>query len=298
MKWSIVRAARLKSWFACALTLLPAFGQACDLNERKACEQRILALVAYRSEAIDYAFGDLSAALPDQVRIRFVGSKDPQHPLPTGTIAYDREQRTLFMSRSIADAKLPNPLRAAAGYWPFYEQQEARATFPVVEKIDDALWDAYLQEAATARGVTWDAQDCRSAYVEQRLPCEMVTSAIALVVKTRRLPIFNENRIDRIWPDDFTSFVRRNWHRGEPEYRDVQRYGGLLLVRPLIGEFGVPRVLAYLAQTPFQIEDNNLRVSAQTYQARARDALRVQSVDRVARAGGDSPSSFTVKGPE
>ena len=43
--------------------------------------------------------------------------------------------------------------------------------------------------------------------------------------------------------------------------------------RPLIGEFGVPRALAYLAQTPFQIEENNLRVSAQRYQDRARDAL-------------------------
>jgi hypothetical protein len=273
MKLSIVRASWLRSWFACTLTLLPAFGLACDMSDREACEQRIVDLVSYRSEAIEHAFGDLSAALPDQVRIEFVRSRDPEHPLPRGAIAYDPEERVLFMSRSFLGAKLPNPLKWAASYWPFYEQQEARETFPVVEAIDDALWNVYLQAAATARGVAWDAEDCRSAYVEKRLPCEMVMSAIAHVVKTRRLPIFNENRLDRVWPEDFSGFVERNWRRGESEYRDVQRYGGLLLVRPLIGEFGVPRALAYLAQTPFQIEENNLRVSAQRYQDRARDAL-------------------------
>ncbi len=72
----------------------------------------------------------------------------------------------------------------------------------------------------------------------------------------------------------------------------MQRYGGLLLVRPLIGEFGVPRALAYLVQTPFRIVDNNLRVSAQRYQDRARDALRIQGADWIARAPGDSPGGF------
>jgi hypothetical protein len=296
MKLSIVGAARLGSWFVCTLTLLPALGLACDVSQRKACEQRLVALVAYRTEAIEHAFGDLSPALPEQVRVKFVRSDDPQHPLPPRASAYDPEERVLFMSRSFLDAKLPNPLRWAASYWPFYEQPQARETFPVVEAIDDALWNAYLQ--AAARGVAGTAGDCHSPYVEQRLPCEMVTSAIAHFVKTRRLPIFNENRIDRVWPEDFSGFVERNWRRGDSEYRDVQTYGGLLLLRPLIGEFGVPRALAYLAQTPFRVEGNNLRVSAQRYQDRARDALRVQSVDWIARADGDSPSGFTVKGPE
>ena len=169
--------------------------------------------MAYRSEAIENAFGDLSAALPNQVRVEFVRSKDPDHPLPSGTIAYDPEERVLFMSRKVLDAKLPNPLRWAASYWPFYEQQQARETFPVVEAIDDALWNAFLQAAATARGVGGGAVDCRSPYVEKRLPCEMVTSAIAHIVKTRRLPLFNENRIDRLWPEDFAGFVERNWRR-------------------------------------------------------------------------------------
>ena len=298
MKWSIARASWLGSCFVGTLTLLPALGLACELSERKICEKRIVDLVSYRSEAIGRAFGDLSAALPGQVLIRFVSSHDPEHPLARDAIAYDPGERLLFMSRSFLSAKLPNPLRLAANYWPFYEEQQVRETFPVVEAIDDALWNAYLQEAATARGLAWGTEDCRSAHVDKRLPCEMITSAIAHVVKTRRLPIFNENRIDRVWPEDFAAFVERNWRHEESEYRDVQRYGGILLVRPLIGEFGVPRALAYLAQTPFQIEENNLRVSAQRYQDRARDALRVQSVDWVARAGGDSPSSVTVKGPE
>ena len=209
----MIGAAWLRSWFACTLAVLPAVGLACDLSERKACEQRIVALVAYRSEAIEHAFGDLSGALPDEVRVRFVRSRDPEHPLPSGAIAYAPEERVLFMSRTFLDAKLPNPLRLAASYWPFYEQPQARETLPVVEAIDDALWNAYLQAAANARGVTWDSADCRSAYVEKRLPCEMVTSAIAHVVKTRRLPIFNENRIDRVWPEDFAGFVERNWRR-------------------------------------------------------------------------------------
>jgi hypothetical protein len=53
----------------------------------------------------------------------------------------------------------------------------------------------------------------------------------------------------------------------------VQRYGGILLIGPLIDQFGVPRALAYIAQTPFLIEDNNLRLSAQRYQEKARQTL-------------------------
>ena len=287
-----------ESWFACMLMLLPTIGLACDMADRKACEQKIVTLVSYRSEAIERTFGDLSAVLPGQVRIKFVTARDPVHPLPAGAMAYDPEERTLFMSHSVLSARLPTPSRSAAHYWPFYEQKEVREAFPVVEAIDDALWNVYLQRAAAARGGVWDAEDCRSVHAEKRLPCEMVTSAITQAIKTRRLPIFNENRIDRIWPEDFASFARRNWQHEEAEYRDARRYGGLLLIRPLIREFGVPRALAYLAQTPLQIEENNLRISAQRYQDRARDALRIRSVDWVARARGDSPSSFTVNKPE
>ena len=64
-------------------------------------------LASYRSEAIEHAFGDLSAALPDQVRIEFVRSRDPEAPLPRGAIAYDPEQRVLFISRSFLGASSP-----------------------------------------------------------------------------------------------------------------------------------------------------------------------------------------------
>src|SRR5262245_61555246 len=76
-KLSIARASWLGYCFACTLTMLPTLGLACDLSERKACEKRIVDLVSYRSEAIEHAFGDLSAALPDELRVRFVTSQDP-----------------------------------------------------------------------------------------------------------------------------------------------------------------------------------------------------------------------------
>ena len=53
----------------------------------------------------------------------------------------------------------------------------------------------------------------------------------------------------------------------------MQRYGGIMLIKPLIEEFGVPRTLAYIAQTPFRVEDNNLREAAVHYQERARESL-------------------------
>ena len=43
-----------------------------------------------------------------------------------------------------------------------------------------------------------------------------------------------------------------------------------MLVKPLIDEFGVPHALYYIAQTPFVLEDNNLKASAVNYQTRAR----------------------------
>jgi len=55
----------------------------------------------------------------------------------------------------------------------------------------------------------------------------------------------------------------------------VQRYGGIMLIKPLIDEFGVPRTLAYVAQTPFRVEENNLREAALHYQERARESLSI-----------------------
>ncbi len=69
-------------------------------------------------------------------------------------------------------------------------------------------------------------------------------------------------------------FRKRVW-RTDQEYQDVQRYGGIMLIKPLIEEFGVPRTLAYVAQTPFRVEDSNLREAALQYQERARESLSI-----------------------
>jgi hypothetical protein len=59
----------------------------------------------------------------------------------------------------------------------------------------------------------------------------------------------------------------------------VQRLGGVLLVRPLVEQFGVPRVLRYIAQNPFHIENDNVRTSALQYQERARQALGASAIN-------------------
>ena len=97
--------------------------------------------------------------------------------------------------------------------------------------------------------------------------------------------MFNENRIDRIWPENFAEFERRVWRTSDQEYLDVQRYGGILLAEPLVSEFGVLRAISYMAQTPFHIEENNLHVSAVRYQQRARDALTAANAKRPLDAG-------------
>ena len=149
--------------------------------------------------------------------------------------------------------------------------------FPIVEAIDDALWTMFLEEAALSRGYAWPHGNCNSDDLRKRLPCRMLLSAAARFVKVRSDALFNENRLDRIWPDDFASFEQRNYRYGDPAFAEVQRFGGILLMRALIGEFGVPRVLAYVAQTPLVVEDNSLRISALRYQEQARTALRGHS---------------------
>jgi hypothetical protein len=109
--------------------------------------------------------------------------------------------------------------------------------------------------------------------IARRLGCEMLVSATEQLSHSPTIPLFNANRIDRLWPDDLREFERRAWTRGGREYREVRRLGGLLLVEPLVREFGAPRVFAYLARTPFRIENDNVRLSALRYQERARSAL-------------------------
>ena len=276
-----------KLWIALTMTLLPLTGMACESSGRRLCEKNFAALVSYRTEAIDYAFGNVFGAMPAQINIKFVKSDDPEYDSLNGGIVYDRDRQTLLFPRRVLMSKMPNPLRWAAYYWPVYENEHQREEFSVIELVDNALWSAFLQEAAKAHGLSWPHKECASVEVGKRLPCEMLAGGIAQHLKEKRQRIFNSNRIDRVWPEDFASFQKRVW-RDDLEYTEVMRYGGMLLIRPLFTEFGVPRTLTYIAQTPFRVEDGNLRASAIKYQEQARNALAmlpatpvsVEAVDR------------------
>jgi len=73
-----LRGTPIRSWFACTLAVLPAFGLACDLSERKACEKRIVALVEYRSEAIQHA--GVPAALRSRTPHQFNNLRTTSNP--------------------------------------------------------------------------------------------------------------------------------------------------------------------------------------------------------------------------
>ncbi|HEX7013319.1 MAG TPA: hypothetical protein VF161_11250 [Steroidobacteraceae bacterium] len=260
-------------WIAWAGLLFPMFALACESTDRQECQRQFRQLVSYRAEAIDNAFGNLSGLLPEHVEIKFVSGKEPEYRRYNGQAAYDAERRALIFPRRVLAAKLPNPLKWAAYYWPLYENEQYRNEFAVIETVDNVLWSAFMQEAARAQGLTWPHKDCTAVDVGRRLPCEMVISGIVEYVKALRAPLFNANRIDRIWPENFTEFRNRFW-RTDQEYLDVQRYGGIMLIHPLIDEFGVARTLKYVAKTPFRVEGGNMRLAAERYQERAREALR------------------------
>jgi hypothetical protein len=265
--------------------LCPVLGVTCELSDRHRCKDALGELIGYRSEAIEYAFGDIFGALPSTVEIRFVASSDSQFEKFSGRVAYDQSQRVLVIPRRYVDAKLPMPLRWASAYWPYYQNPKYRELFPIIEAIDNALWGAYLQEIAQTHGQSWPHKGCGSIDLTSRLPCEMLIAGIAAQLTERRELVFNTNRLDLIWPEDLARFKQRSWHPGEREYLDVQRYGGILLLRPLFSEFGVPKALAYVAQTPFRIEDDNMRVSALRYQERARQALEVMQMTPASAPG-------------
>jgi hypothetical protein len=256
----------------CAGVLFPLLGTACESGDRRTCMEQFRTLVSYRMEAIEGAFGDFFGVLPGELQIKFIGTKDHEYGR-LNREAYDQQRRILVFPRRSLGAKTPNPLRWATYYWPYYQDERHQIEFPIIGQIDNLLWNAYLQESAVARGLSWPHKECVSSDVEKRLPCEMLIKGVAEHVKTLRSPMFNVNRIDRIWPEDFAEFEKRVWRRSDQEYLDVQRYGGIMLAEPLVNEFGVLRAIAYIAQNPFEVEENNLRVSALRYQQRARDSL-------------------------
>lgn len=291
----------IKIWIAAAATMLPILTLACDGIDNRRCQDEFRALLAYRIDAIEGAFGSLFGILPDEIQIKFVKAKDADYLRYGGRIAYDRERATLILPRRILGTKIPHPLHAAAYYWPFYENEQYRQEFPIIEAMDNVLWNAYLQEVAHEAGLSWPHSGCLSVDIERRLPCEMLIAGIAEHIKSVRSPLFNANRLDIIWPRDFSSFGKRVW-RTDQEYKDVQRYGGILLTKPLIDEFGVPRALAYMAGAPFQVDDGNLQTSARRYQNDARAALRTHhdhgsAPATLSRSEHAAPAPITAAAP-
>ena len=260
-------------WIAVAVLLCPVVAAACNSSDRHRCRELIGQLIAYRGEAIEYAFGSVFGSLPSRVEVKFVGSRDPQYVKYAGRVAYDQSERTLIVPRRYIDAQIPMPLRWAASYWPYYRNPTYREAYPLIAAIDSALWGAVLQETAHARGQSWPHAGCGSIDMSQRLPCEMLIAGVGAMLTETQSSIFNANRVDRLWPENFANFERRA-SGNDREYVEVQRFGGILLLRPLFSEFGVPNALAYVAQTPFRVEHGNMRVSALRYQERAREVLQ------------------------
>ena len=259
---------KLKFSIALVGLLFPLLGAACGLK----CERQFAQLVAYRAEAITAAFGDLYGTLPNDIPVKLISRKDPAYERFKAGVAFDPDTRTLNFPHEFVLMRLPEWHHDVTSYWPYYQDAYVRRQFPVVEAIDNILWGIYLQGAARASGLSWPHEDCQSVDIGERLACEMLTGGIAESVKNRPMPMFNTNLMDRILPSDFAAF-RRRVLRTDTAYREVQRYGGILLIEPLITEFGVSRTLAYVAQTPFHIEQDDLQGSVLRYQKQARKAL-------------------------
>jgi hypothetical protein len=233
-------------------------------------EQQFARLVSDRARAIELAFGPTFAPLVRELRIALVRSDKWTTEHPTGE--YEPESRTLYFARHLQYKEAPIATAYTTQYWPWYEQS-MRGTFPVLEIIDGALWTVVLEEAARAHDLTWPDAACGSFNIAERLPCEMLLFGVAAHTTQVTGPLFNENRVADIWPEDLLEFRARVWRGNDDAYRDARKYGGYLLLRPLVRRFGVPRTLSYVARTPFRVEENNVRLSAERYQRTAEEAL-------------------------
>jgi len=238
-------------------------------------ERRFAEIVVMRAMAIDLALGPILEGSGEKITIELAYSADASYPRD-GPAAYDPARRTLTFRRGLVSSIGRGAKSWAKAYWPYYKNDEIRALLPAIELIDDALWMTHLQEAANRQGLSWPHQECSSLDIQKRLGCEMLTYGVE--ASRRQLqPFFNTNRVDMIWPEELGELRVRG--QDDTAYRDVQQLGGSMLVRPLIAEFGVPRVLQYVAQTPFHIQDDNVRASAQRYQEQARVALAASAIN-------------------
>jgi hypothetical protein len=229
-------------------------------------------MVCVRTSAIETAFGPLFNGRQLEIRLQFTTADDPQYPR-TSMSSYDPAEHTLYFRRGVLVTPPSGWYDWALAYWPYYRNELARDEYPVVGIIDEALWSAHLRQSAHEHGLSWPHADCGTVDIARRLGCEMLVTATAELSQGPASPMYNTNRIDRLWPENLKEFERRAWTHGGREYREVRRLGGLLLIEPLIREFGAPRVFAYVARTPFRIENDNVRLSALRYQERARSAL-------------------------
>jgi hypothetical protein len=258
-----------------ALLALSASALACDLPvSRCGADQELAALVNYRSQAIEAAFGAYAAPMPDEVHIEFLSRNDARFHSQLTPVALDIQQRSMAFARGALSARLPNPLAWAKSYWPYYDNPLYTNSFPIIAAIDSAIWNAYLREAARERGLSWPHAECGSVDLGKRLPCQMMIDGVLGFITSSRDVIFNENRVDQIWPSNFAELRARLWRREDRDYTEVTRLGGFLLLRPLIAEFGMQRALVYVAQHPFELRDEDLHASAVAYQERARETLR------------------------
>jgi hypothetical protein len=246
--------------------------QPCASVVGKMQARRFADLICIRARAIETAFGSLFDGRELDIRIEFATSDDPSYP-QTSMSSYDPALHTIYFRRAVRAIPANGWWQWALAYWPYYNSETARVEYPIVGIIDEALWTAHLSDAAHERGFSWPHEDCGAIDIARRLGCEMLVTATSEVLRSPTGPLFNANRIDRLWPENLKEFERRAWTNGGREYREVRRLGGLLLVEPLVHEFGAPRVFAYIARTPFRIEDDNVRLSALRYQDQARNAL-------------------------
>jgi hypothetical protein len=234
--------------------------------------QQFVKLVCIRASAIATAFGPLFDGRELEIRLQFKAAGDPQYPQASMS-SYDPAERTIYFRRGVLSSPAPDWYHWTIAYWPYYRDNLARDEYPVIGTIDDALWNAHLRQAAHEQGLSWPHSDCGAIDISRRLGCEMLVTATMELSHAPAAPLFNANRTDRLWPERLKEFERRAWTRDGREYREVRRLGGLLLIEPLVREFGAPRVFAYVARTPFRIEDDNVRSSALRYQEQARSAL-------------------------
>ena len=255
-----------------AAVLLPVVGWSCDvMSTERECNRRLTALVTYRAEAMRAEFGDLEPIMPPDIEVKMLPQGAPTDAHSTD-FQYDSPTHTLYFARRIAKQTLPTGLSPLHRYWTIYQNEDLRKEYAMVESIDNALWNVYMKEAASRSGLPWPHAACDARDFSERLPCEMLRVGTAEYINRARQRLFNTNLLDSIWPEDYDRFCQKIWHRDDEPSNRVRLYGGQLLLQPLVRKFGIARALAYAAQTPFRIEDNNMRTSALRYQEQALSA--------------------------